>query len=151
LIEELKEKEDMFQAIALLQRCYEEMKYDQNGHSFDIKSVFNSLISCMETGIVLIAKELGKVKGIACVFFFPSFMDTNNVQAIEAVWHSDPYLKKIKRGKIMIALQKEMEKKTKEKGFNGIVLTTSVDYPSVEGYLKKKGYSLKEKSYYKEI
>jgi hypothetical protein len=151
LIEELKEKEDMFQAIALLQRCYEEMQYDQNGHSFDIKSVFNSLISCMENGIVLIVKESEKVKGIACVFFFPSFMDFNNMQAIEAVWHSDPYLKKMKRGKIMIALQRGVEKKVKERGFSGLRLTTSTNFPSVEGYLKKKGYSLREKHYYKEI
>jgi hypothetical protein len=150
LIEELKEKEDMFQAIALLQRCYEEMQYGQVGHSFDIKSVFNSLVSCMENGIVLIFKEV-RILGIGCIFFFPSIMDANHIMASELVWHADPYLKKMKRAKIMISLLKEMENKVREKGFKSLYLSTSIDFPAIANYLKKKGYKLRQKDYYKEV
>jgi hypothetical protein len=150
LISELKDKEDLFEAVALLQRCYEEMKYDENGHSFDIVSVFRSLVSCVQNGIVLIVKE-ERLLGIGCVFLMPSFMDANHMQAIEAVWHADPLLGKRKRAKVMIKLLNGMEKKVKELGLKGIHLTASLDFPDVAKYLKKKGYKLREQHYYKEV
>ena len=82
--------DDIDEITILLNRCFNEMQYEDNGYTFDEDTIKDSLAYWLKNGIVVVTRQNYTITGVGVVFIIPSFMDRNNIRAIEAAWHSDP-------------------------------------------------------------
>jgi len=142
---------DIDQMVIFLKKCFDEMEYAKVGYSYDIGTVRKTIKHCIETGVAIVYEIKDRIMGIGLVFLVPSFMDANNIIAVEIAWHSDPDLDKRTRFKIMDKLLKGMEKEIKKTGVNFLSIGSSEKYPSISKYLVKKGYKLNELIFRKEV
>ena len=145
--------DDIGEMVPLLERCFAEMRYEESGYKFNPDSVAKTTGLFIEQGHVCVVSidDSGAINGIGIVAVVPSFMDESHVLATETVWHSEPGLNYIARGRVMIELLKSMEASVADRGIDHLHVSSAVAFESASLMLKRHGYRLVEHRYVKEI
>lgn len=143
--------DDLDSITILLEKFFNEMKFGKYGFSFDIETVKKTLAYIIEEGVAVINEDNGHMNGVGLVLIVPSFMNNKDIRAIETTWHAEPSLRKREKIKIMDSLLTEMENQLISKNVKNITVNTDADYPGFNGYLLRKGYKLREYSFFKEL
>lgn len=145
--------EDIEQLTELLATCHKEMNYELQGLTYNKKTMSKVLSNCvlLDTGAAIVVEDNNKIIGVGMIFFCKSYMDSTNTTAIEAIWHTDPKIRKTTRIKVMKLLLRAMEKSTSNQGIKCLRVGSSVKYPAMSMLLEQNGYQLQELSYTKEV
>ena len=146
--------EDVSEIVRLCKEFYDEMEYAKLGHSFDDATAARTCEAWIEsnTAEVFLATDEGRTIGVGGMVLVPGFMNLTERKAVEAVWHTLPTLSRHKRAKHFVELFKAMEGWAKWKGARTIHFSTAVSNgETVDGFLCRNGYTLRERHYGKEL
>lgn len=144
-------KEDVGEAVTMLERCHKEMDFDSSGMSYDPTSAEETLEHGIEDQniCIVVAIDNGKIGGVGGVTITPSYMNYNDRIAHEFIWHSDPLLRPYKRAKIFKNLFEIMQAWAKVREVSSFQISVSPfgKNKAAGKFLEKKGLKLRNYIY----
>ncbi len=125
-------------------------RYFAAGVEYDSETVLNQAFELIESGVVLMAEDQGRVVGLMLVIIAPFPMNMHYLQAIEWVFYVDP---EYRRGGLGVKLIAEAEKRLIEKDvkFFTMVSLTNVTPKAANQLYESLGFEHSETNFTKDL
>lgn len=134
--------------IDFLFSCYEEMKFSDNGLSFDASSVLGTINMANDKGGCFFVDRGDQINGIFAAMLVPNIMDYGQLRAVEYIWHTNPCLSTRNRIKSMERLLMAACEWSSLKNVC-LVINASENKPAAKKILERNGLVKIEESYLK--